>query len=675
MNTANNSLKQKQLTHPKYRPDIDGLRAVAVLMVVAYHAFPTLFKGGFIGVDIFYVISGFLISTIIFENLKNATFSFAEFYRRRIKRIFPVLLLVILSCLVAGWYLLLVDEFQLLGKHVAAGIAYISNLVLWQESGYFDTASDQKPLLHLWSLGIEEQFYILWPFLLWLSWRNKLNLLLISVLTAGLSFGLNILMMHLNPVAAFYAPYCRFWELLTGSLWAYHSNFSNKATFQHLKLFNRHLRSISGLVLLALGFLLINREQAFPGWWALLPTLGTVLCISAGPKVLINRYILANPVMVWFGLISYPLYLWHWPVLVFLRIVNPSGFVHSTRIIAVAIAILLAWLSYKFLEKPIRSSKSSTNIVWVLIFLSIIELTAGLAIYFRIFQPRNNAKELQPIFNDISEAKSQVALKSVKFENETFNLISSGENISFLLGDSHIQQYIPRVDELIKQKSTNYNSVYFAIAPGCPPIPNVFEDNAQHLFCTQFLNSALKFIENSQVKVVVIGACWNCYFIDQTKPVKKNDQEFDYYHLNNGIRENFRNGRGKELALLELKHLLEAISKTKKVYLLLDNPFGDELDPKYYISGDRLAEIKIKPIVKTIHLAADVIAINAEMAKMAADIGVEAINPTSEICLDNRCPVLTEDNQFIYKDNNHLRPSYIRKFATYLDSAIVEKQD
>jgi peptidoglycan/LPS O-acetylase OafA/YrhL len=163
------------LTHPKYRSDIDGLRAVAVLSVVVFHAFPDWLQGGFIGVDIFFVISGYLISTILFENLERGTFSFQEFYVRRIKRIFPALLLVLVACLVFGWFALYPDEYQQLGTHLAAGAGFLANFIFWGESGYFDNAADTKPLLHLWSLGIEEQFYIVWPLLLWLAWKRKIN--------------------------------------------------------------------------------------------------------------------------------------------------------------------------------------------------------------------------------------------------------------------------------------------------------------------------------------------------------------------------------------------------------------------------------------------------------------------------------------------------------------------
>lgn len=157
------------LAHPKYRPDIDGLRAIAVLLVVTFHAFPELLQGGFVGVDIFFVISGFLISTILFRSCATGTFSFAAFYSRRIRRIFPALILVLIVSYGLGWIVLLDGEFKQLGKHIAAGAGFASNLVFWSEAGYFDNASETKPLLHLWSLGVEEQFYIVWPVIIWLA--------------------------------------------------------------------------------------------------------------------------------------------------------------------------------------------------------------------------------------------------------------------------------------------------------------------------------------------------------------------------------------------------------------------------------------------------------------------------------------------------------------------------
>lgn len=324
--------QQPHLSHPKYRPDIDGLRAVAVLAVVAFHAFPNWLKGGFIGVDVFFVISGYLISTIIFENLDKGAFSFSEFYARRIGRIFPALILVLVACFTFGWFALLADEFEQLGKHIAAGAGFVSNLVLWSEAGYFDNSAETKPLLHLWSLGIEEQFYIFWPLFLWFAWKRKFNLLTITILVATISFILNINGVKQDTVATFYSPQTRFWELLSGSLLAWITLYK-KSSYQRAKLkidgwlaniiyreqtkcngkALSNVLSFLGFILLAYGFLNINKELSFPGKWALVPVFGSVLIIAAGSKSWVNQIILSNKVLVWFGLISFPLYLWHWP--------------------------------------------------------------------------------------------------------------------------------------------------------------------------------------------------------------------------------------------------------------------------------------------------------------------------------------------------------------------------
>ncbi|MEN9596315.1 MAG: hypothetical protein RL236_749, partial [Pseudomonadota bacterium] len=215
-----------------YRPDIDGLRAVAILLVIIFHAFPKFLRGGFIGVDIFFVISGYLITSIILKNQSQNNFSLLDFYSRRIKRIFPSLIVVLTFCLVAGWYILLGNEYELLGKHIAAGSVYISNFVLQSESGYFDIDSELKPLLHLWSLAIEEQFYLVFPLMLIVGTRFRVNPLFIISVSLIASFLANIIQIHDKPTDVFFFPTSRAWELLIGSLIAYlsiHSIGKNQA--------------------------------------------------------------------------------------------------------------------------------------------------------------------------------------------------------------------------------------------------------------------------------------------------------------------------------------------------------------------------------------------------------------------------------------------------------------
>ncbi|HEY3793828.1 MAG TPA: acyltransferase, partial [Bradyrhizobium sp.] len=335
----------------KYRPDIDGLRAIAVGSVVAFHAFPNFFKGGFVGVDIFFVISGYLISGIIVDAVERNRFSYLDFYIRRIRRIFPALVVVIAATLFVGWYVLLPDEFERLGKHLLAGAGFATNLVLWGEAGYFDVSSDTKPLLHLWSLAIEEQFYILWPLILGPVWRRKRGLLIATLSIAAISFAYNVISVVHHPVAAFYSPLARFWELMLGGVLAYLVRQKGE-WLAHF----RTPRAAGGLLLIGVSVFALNREFAFPGYWALLPTVGAFLVISAGFTNWISRYVLGNRLMVGIGLISYPLYLWHWPILVFAKIVKGGLLTPTDRVAAIAASVALAFLTYRFVEYPIRHS-------------------------------------------------------------------------------------------------------------------------------------------------------------------------------------------------------------------------------------------------------------------------------------------------------------------------------
>lgn len=548
--TTNTPLPAKQLTHPKYRADIDGLRAIAVLSVVSFHAFPNMLKGGFIGVDIFFVISGFLISTIIFSNLERGSFSFVEFYSRRIKRIFPALLLVLIACFVFGWFTLLSDEYKQLGKHIAGGAGFVSNFLFWQESGYFDNAADTKPLLHLWSLGIEEQFYIIWPLLLWFAWKQRLNWLTLTVSVVIISFVLNITKIQSDANAAFYSPQTRFWELLLGSVLAYISlykqslflNFRQKLD-GYLSLVIcaeepqikgntlRSVQSLFGAFLIAFGSMVITKDKAFPGWWAVLPTLGAVLIISAGLGAWFNRAILSNRVLVWFGLISFPLYLWHWPLLSFARIMEGDKLSQSIRIAAVIIAIGLAWLTYKLIEKPMRFGNHSKVKTIILFGLMLLVGGAGYydykhkglgfrlkddarqdySDYFENSLPEQQYLKKQSIFEKFRAECSFVDLAAAanghfttvpvkELNHNCFEKSNNYSNTLFIWGDSHAQQLY---SGLKNNLPSNWQILQVA-SFGCAPNLNSKSPSTTN-FCDQSNWFALKTISETKPDVVIIG--------------------------------------------------------------------------------------------------------------------------------------------------------------------------
>jgi len=344
-------------THGEYRPEIDGLRAFAVGAVVFYHAVPTLVPGGFVGVDVFFVISGFLISGIIARRLDQGSFRLADFYAARVRRIFPALIVVLAAVLVGGWFLLLANEYRSLGRHVAGGAFFLSNFVLWNDVSYFDPVSANKPLLHLWSLGIEEQFYLLWPVSMILAVRFRA--LTVAVALASLAYSLWLT--PLSPAAAYYSPLSRAWELMAGALVAFFPVSHPRA---------REAAPFIGIAMILASCILFTRTSPFPGWRALLPVVGTALIIGAGPTVWANRTILAWRPFVGLGLISYPLYLWHWPLLAFPFILNFQETVNRwVRLAMVLLAVVLAALTYRLIEIPSRRWTSLRQLVAMMIAL------------------------------------------------------------------------------------------------------------------------------------------------------------------------------------------------------------------------------------------------------------------------------------------------------------------
>lgn len=532
MRHAADSQTEEHNVHPVYRPDIDGLRAVAILSVVIFHAFPFRLPGGFVGVDVFFVISGFLISTIIFRSLQRGDFSFAEFYAHRIKRIFPALIVVLTACYAFGWFTLLPNEFKQLGKHMAAGAGFVQNIVLWQEVGYFDTASELKPLLHLWSLAIEEQFYLIFPVLIFAVWRIGLNVLTVVLLLVLISFGLNITGVTTNPTETFFMLQTRAWELLAGSILAY-LQFFKRAKFSawmqrwmfHPVLFRHpnesaqrgevlnNTLSVVGLLLLVAAMLFISKGKPFPGWWALLPVSGAFLLILAGPEAWGNRVILANKLMVFVGLISYPLYLWHWPILSFARILEGENTSREIRMGAVVLSFVLAWLTYRLIEMPIRLGRKS----WVkTTVLSIVLVVVGY-IGYNAFQRDGLAFRIPKDVRHIANFKYEFGVDARAggkcwlaadvapegFASECIETPRSAESHSILVwGDSHAARLYPGLRATLNES--------FAISQftrdGCPPILGFGYE-----VCQKSNEHTISKIQKLVPTTVVMFAVWSNY--------------------------------------------------------------------------------------------------------------------------------------------------------------------
>lgn len=502
------------VTHLKYRADIDGLRGMAVILVVFFHYFPEACAGGFIGVDIFFVISGFLISTIVLDDLAQGRFSFIDFYSRRIRRIFPALLLLLLASLLFGWFALLADDYKQIGKHVAAAALFVSNFILWNETGYFDVAADSKFMLHLWSLGIEEQFYLAWPLLLWLSRKQSLRPITLVLAIGGFSFALNVHGIFSNELATFYSPLSRLWELLVGSAVACHQ-LARKSS--GLPIRHSNIRSWLGASLIAVSVLIMSKDDYFPGWWALLPTVGAALIISSGVGTWINRVPMSSRVLVWFGLISFPLYLWHWPVLTFLLVLEDRPPGTTTRILALAVSLVLAWLTYSYIEKPIRFGRHGRAKSMVLLILMAILGGAGFGVYYLDgLRSRDSIQALQKTRDGLDWPRENISTANCANRNAPRRyycaMADQGVPTIALIGDSHANHFYPGF-------ATEYSRMGERLIhlgdPGCPPILDVSSKFAKGRDqCAHNSSEVLHYISSqTDIHTVILAANWHLYLL------------------------------------------------------------------------------------------------------------------------------------------------------------------
>jgi peptidoglycan/LPS O-acetylase OafA/YrhL len=379
---------------PGYRPDIDGLRAVAVIAVVWFHAFPHQLAGGFIGVDVFFVISGYLIAGLLLKEQEAGRFRLLRFYASRARRIFPALVLVLATTVAMGWWLLLPDEFVLLGKHVAASAAFVENFMLWHEAGYFDMSNESKPVMHLWSLAVEEQFYLLFPCALWLAARKGISAVRLVGTALLLSLCWNVARITADPVGTFLSPLSRMWELMAGALLACREA---RGLLPRLRPAGTNALSLVGLAMLLAPMWLLNDLDLYPGWNAIAPVVGTVLVVAAGPQAVVNRWILAARPLIWIGLVSYPLYLWHWPVLTYARVAG-VGARADWLVGAIVVSCVLAWLTYALVERPVRFGRFRHQAPLPLAVALSLVAAIGLAMHLgqgvRRFQPLVPAEEL-----------------------------------------------------------------------------------------------------------------------------------------------------------------------------------------------------------------------------------------------------------------------------------------
>lgn len=481
-----------------YRPDVDGLRAIAVLAVIAFHASPGLVPGGFVGVDIFFVISGYLISGLIVAGLGAGSFSFVSFYQRRIRRLFPALIVVLLATWALGVLTLLPTGLIALGKQMLAAVAFAGNILNFFEAGYFDTPAISKPLLHLWSLGVEEQFYLVYPVLLIALLRFRTAWFALALIGVA-SFALNIGLIRDHASFTFYLPFTRFWEFIAGALLAPGLAPPRLSKGAQAGGLTRDLIAAAGLALIALAIAL-TRHDGFPGWMALLPVAGTAAMIGAGPNALVNRA-LAHPKLVYIGLISYPLYLWHWPLLVTGRTIMQSHanqHERTTALIAVALALVLATLTYRFIERPIRER----SVTFALPRLSL-RLAGGMAAITLIGIVTVQARGF--LFAYPPAVQALLVPLPFDFINHRIDPNANGPVLA-IYGDSHAGHLLPGLLRLGQQRSFRIVDLPWG---RCSPLIDATPDRTEK--CDVLHTANRRALAQYKPGVVVIAAFWSYY--------------------------------------------------------------------------------------------------------------------------------------------------------------------
>ena len=521
------------LSHAAHRPDIDGLRGIAVLSVLAVHSFPQWVQAGFIGVDIFFVLSGFLITGILLQSLEAGRFSYADFYARRTRRIFPALCLVLFACLVFSALYTFPAQARIIGKHVGAGALFISNFVLWQESGYFDVSSEAKPLLHLWSLGIEEQFYLVWPVAMVLLFKFKRRAVWLLCAALLASFVCNLVFVVVKPSATFFLPPSRFWELMVGALLAYQTRYHGGGPVAWLRLRLpagswAHRRtadafSAIGLAMLLLALALIDKSVVFPGWWALLPTFGTFALLAAGPGAWINRHVLSQSVLRFYGAISYPLYLWHWPLLSF-PVVMGIALTNEVRVMILIGSVVLASLTYELVEKPIRFGRSGPRTLWVLCGALALVGLGGLAmkqtdgLLFTVPESVRTiaATEFRFDYSDYRVDKCLTRLHQGPeiFSEDCIDRRDSSRKLVFLWGDSHAASLYPGLARVVADRQPGYRLAQYT-GSACPPL--LTTPASDNKYCERTNKFILQRLAEEKPDTVVLGGHWVLY---GTEPAK-----------------------------------------------------------------------------------------------------------------------------------------------------------
>lgn len=620
----------------KHRPDIDGLRAIAVIPVVLFHAGVLYFGGGYIGVDVFFVISGFLITGILLEDIRKDRYSIARFYERRARRILPALFLVLLFASIAAYKLLMPNDARDYGRSLIATLFFASNIAFSREMGYFDGPATLKPLLHTWSLAVEEQFYIVYPLFLFLVtrlFRKKYATAIGSVLVV--SFAYSVWRVRTEPSTSFYLTTSRAWELLIGGLLAIQS----VPKLRHKLAAN--LVGIAGLGLIAYGVFAFSAATPFPGWHAIFPCLGAALIIYSGMEVqtIVSQLLSLKP-MVFVGLISYSLYLWHWVIIVYAKQYLGHSLSGRESVAVILASFAIASLAWKYVENPFRGRGAIGTRAW------IFSGAAAIAMLFAVFGvaalktqgfPSRLPGEARVLINGRDDFWS----RRDACDHKICRVGVAGPPESFLLwGDSHAGALAPAFEHLALS-----DNIAGAVAfhSGCAPLLHLKRYGAGAMDCTEFGNSVIEYIKSHNIRNVFLHARWGLYAESQRQ------EEGLPLYLSPDLRpdENYPAFTRLIDSTLQQLHNLDV-----NVVIIASIPEVD-VDVPTALARD---EMSGKPLDIALHrddfMKRQGRAFQA-LRNAAEKYSAQIVYPDQLLCTHSQCSVLEGSNP-LYCDNDHL---------------------
>jgi peptidoglycan/LPS O-acetylase OafA/YrhL len=641
-------------TRHGYRPDIDGLRALAILPVLLFHYRVPGFSGGFVGVDVFFVISGYLIAGLIYGEMREGRFSILTFYERRIRRIFPALFALLIAVSVAAWFILFPSDFARYAHSLFATAFFASNIEFWRELGYFDVAAEQKPLLHLWSIAVEEQFYVIFPAILMLvAGRSKARALAAVGVILAASFAFSVHAVTAGPAFAFYMLPSRAWELMLGAVLAI-------GQFPALPRMFREAIAALGIAMIAIAVALYTKATPFPGTAALLPCLGAAFVIYAGQAPASVNAMLGTRPLVFIGLISYSLYLWHWPLFVFGRDVlgrDPHGW--ETALL-MALAFALAALSWRTIERPFRA-RTFRPARWKLFggALAAMALTAvcGVAAVLDHGVPQRYSPQVQRILagtHDVDpRAVSCFGMNGADVRAGKLCRIGdlAAKTPSFVLwGDSHAGSIIPAVDAVAKAR---HRSGIFAATDSCPPLLGVTRPDTAK--CKGFNDAVIVLATAPAIKDVILDARW----AKNAEGTSYGDEPPGRITLYDDHVRGVDAPTTHVVFLRGLDSTVKALHEAKKKVILIGS--APEIGWAVPVV---LAQMRLRGDMRSMDLPIETHlrrqrTVMQDFAMMQLTYGAIIVDPTDVLCDATVCHVM-QDGIPLYRDEHHLSATAAR---------------